>query len=29
VWVTGESHVGENIGDVPTEVLIVELKSTP
>lgn len=29
VWVAGESHVGENIGDLPTDVLIVELKSPP
>ena len=28
VWMTGQSHIGENIGETDTHVLITELKET-
>jgi len=27
MWVPAQSHIGENVGSTPTEVLLVELKS--
>jgi hypothetical protein len=28
MWIPAQTHIGENIGTTPTEVLLVEFKNT-